>query len=174
MQRINALGSLLNLAANDLGNELGGKLGEGAAGSLALNDVDHLSSDGPDLRRGGIRRLLDLVWSTLSESNSEKADEVVVGGLDGDIGLNETLPLANKRSQLVRGEVQAVEVGQAALALNLVDSEANFAERVVLILLEIGERNFDNATLKGVVCVLQTGCAVDEGFADTGKGNISR
>lgn len=31
LERVDALGGLLNLAANDLGNELGGKLGEGAA-----------------------------------------------------------------------------------------------------------------------------------------------
>lgn len=31
LERVDALSGLLNLAANDLGNELGGKLGEGAA-----------------------------------------------------------------------------------------------------------------------------------------------
>jgi hypothetical protein len=38
---------------------------------------------------------------------------------------------------------------------------------VVLILLEIGERDLEDAALEGVVGVLQTGGAVDERLADT-------
>jgi hypothetical protein len=38
---------------------------------------------------------------------------------------------------------------------------------MVLILLEIGERDLEYPALEGVVCVLQTGGAVDEGLADT-------
>jgi hypothetical protein len=60
-----------------------------------------------------------------------------------------------------------VEVGQAVLALNLIDSQADLAERVVLILLEIGERNLEDTALKSVVGVLDTGGAVDEGLANT-------
>ena len=60
-----------------------------------------------------------------------------------------------------------MEVGQAVLALDLVDAELDLAERVVLILLEIGERDLEYPSLEGVVGVLQTGGAVDEGLADT-------
>jgi hypothetical protein len=60
-----------------------------------------------------------------------------------------------------------VEVGQAVLALDLVDSQADLAERVVLILLEIGERNLEDTALKSVVGVLDTGGAVNEGLANT-------
>jgi hypothetical protein len=93
----------------------------------------------------------------------------VVGGHDGDVGLNEGLPLADERAELVRGEVQAVEVGQAVLALNLVDAELDLAERVVLVLLQIGQRNLDDAALQRIVGVLETGGAVDQGLADTGR-----
>jgi hypothetical protein len=37
------------------------------------------------------------------------------------VGLDERLPLANERSQLVRGEGHAVEVGEAVLSLDFVD-----------------------------------------------------
>jgi hypothetical protein len=80
------------------------------------------------------------------------------------------LPLADERAELVGGEVEAVEVGQAVLALDLVDTELDLAESVVLILLEIGERDLEYPALEGVVCVLQTGGAVDEGLADTARG----
>jgi hypothetical protein len=67
------------------------------------------------------------------------------------------------------GEVETVEVGQAVLALDLIDAQLDLAEAVVLILLEIGEGSLENTALEGVVGVLQTGGAVDEGLADTGR-----
>lgn len=60
-----------------------------------------------------------------------------------------------------------MEVGQAVLALDLVDTELDLAERVVLVLLEVGQGNLEDAALESVVCVLQTGRAVDEGLANT-------
>ncbi len=67
------------------------------------------------------------------------------------------------------GEVETVEVGQAVLALNLIDAQLDLAEAVVLILLEIGEGSLEDTALERVVGVLQTGGAVDEGLADTGR-----
>lgn len=147
-----------------------GELSQAAAGSLTLDDLNHLLADGADLGRLGVGGLLDLVWSSLGESNGEEAEEVVVGGLDGDVGLNESLPLADQRAELVRGEVETVEVGQAVLALDLVDSELDLAEGVVLILLQVGQGDFDYPSLEGVVGVLETGGAVDEGLASVSDG----
>jgi hypothetical protein len=79
------------------------------------------------------------------------------------------LPLADERAELVGGEVEAVEVGQAVLALDLVDTELDLAEGVVLVLLEIGERNLEYPALQRIVGVLETGGAVDEGLADTAE-----
>lgn len=169
LERVDTLGGLLNLPSDNLGDELGGELSEGAGGSLALDDVGHLASDGANLRRSGVGGLLDLVGSSLGEGNSEETDEVVVGGLDGNVGLNEGLPLSHEGSELVRGEVETVESRQAVLALDLVDAEADLAEGVVLILLEIGEGNLDDAALEGVVGVLETGGSVHQGLADTAQ-----
>jgi hypothetical protein len=121
LERVDALGSLLNLATNDLGDELLRQLGERAGASLAGHDLNHLLADGANLRRRGVRGLLDLVRSSLGEGDGEEAEEVVVGRLDNDVGLDEGLPLADERAELVGGEVEAVEVGQAVLALDLVD-----------------------------------------------------
>jgi hypothetical protein len=166
LERVDALGGLLDLATNDLGNKLLGELGEGARAGVTGHDLNHLLADSPDLRRSGVCGLLDLVWSSLGEADGEEAEKVVVGGLDDDVGLDEGLPLADERPQLVGGEVEAVEVGQAVLSLDLVDAELDLAERVVLILLEVGERDLEYPALEGVVCVLDTGGAVDEGLAD--------
>lgn len=62
-----------------------------------------------------------------------------------------------------------MEVGQAVLALDLVDTELDLAESVVLIVLEIGEGNLNDTALQGVVGVLQTTGAVDKGLADTSE-----
>jgi len=173
LEGVDALGGLLDVTTDDLGDQLLGELGEGARAGVTGHDLDHLLADRPDLRRSGVCGLLDLVWSSLGETNGEEAEEVVVGGLDNDVGLDEGLPLADERAELVGGEVEAVEVGQAVLALDLVDAELDLAEGMVLVLLEIGERDLEYPALEGVVCVLQTGGAVDEGLADTARGGES-
>jgi len=167
LEGIDALGGLLDLAADNLGDQLGGELGEGAAGGLALNDLGHLSADGTDLGRSSIGGLLDLVGAALGESNGEEAEEVVVSGLDGNVSLNEGLPLADERAELVGSEVETVEVGQAVLALDLIDTELDLAESMVLILLEIGQGHLEDTALEGIVGVLETGGAVHKGLANT-------
>jgi hypothetical protein len=172
LEGVDALGGLLDLTADDLWDELVGQLLQGAAAGLTGDDLGHLSSDGTDLGRSSVGGLLDLVGSALGESNGEQAEEVVVGGLDRDIGLDQGLPLADERPQLVGCEVEAVEVGQAVLALNLVDAELDLAESVVLILLQVGEGDLDDAALQGVVGVLETGGPVDKSLADTVAGAV--
>lgn len=166
LEWVDALSGLLDLAADDLWDQLGGELGKGAGGSLALDDLNHLLANGADLGRRSVGGLLDLVWTTLGKGNGEHAEEVIIGGLNGDVGLDKSLPLADKGSQLVGGEVKTVEVGQAVLALNLIDTELDLAESVVLILLKIGERDLNDTALQGVVGVLETGGPVDKSLAD--------
>lgn len=59
-----------------------------------------------------------------------------------------------------------MEVGQAVLALDLVDTEPDLAERVVLILLQIGQRDLEYSAFQCIVGVLETGGTVDEGLSD--------
>lgn len=88
LERVDSLGSLLNLAADNLRDELGGKLGKGAARGLTLDDLSHLPADGSDLGRSSVGGLLDLVGAALGEGDREEAEEVVIGRLDGDVGLD--------------------------------------------------------------------------------------
>lgn len=149
-----------------------GQLGQGAASGLALDDLGHLLADGTNLRRAGVGSLLDLVGASLGEGNGEQTEEVVISGLDSDVGLDQGLPFADKGTELVGGEVKTVEVGQTVLALDLVDAELHLTEGVVLIVLEVGEGDLDNTALEGVIGVLQTAGAVDNSLADTAK-NLS-
>jgi len=110
-------------------------LGQGAARGLALHDFHHLSANGTDLGGSGVGRLLHLVGAALGEGDGEKSEKVVVGRLDGNIRLDQSLPLSDKGSQLIGSEIEAVEVRQAVLSLDLVDSKSDLAERVILILL---------------------------------------
>lgn len=62
-----------------------------------------------------------------------------------------------------------MEVGQAVLALDLVDAELDLAESVVLVLLEVGQRDLNDAALQSIVGVLETGGTVDQGLANTSR-----
>ena len=163
------MGGLLNFTTDDLWDKLSCELCEGAAGGFAGNDLGHLLPDGSNLRGGGVCGLLDLVGAALGESNGEKAEKVVVGGFDGDICLNQRLPLSDEGTELVGCEIKTMEVGQAVLALNFVDTELDLSECVVLILLKIRQRNLENSALQRIVCVLETGSSIDESLSDAVK-----
>lgn len=167
LQGVNSLGSLFNFTANDLGDKLCGKLREGAAGSFALHDLSHLLADSTDLRRAGVCGLLNLVRTSLRESDGKQTQKVVIGRLDSNVGLDERLPLAHKGSQLVSCEVQAVEVGQAVFPLDLVHAELDFAECVVFVVLQVSEGDLEDPALQRVVRILQTTGPVDQSFSNT-------
>ena len=76
------------------------------------------------------------------------------------------LPLADHGAELVRGHVHAVEVGEAVLALDLIDSQLDLTERVLLVLVQVSERDLEDTALQGIVGVLQTLGAVDEGLTN--------
>ena len=101
LQRIDALTRLLDLAANDLGDQLARQLAEGAACGLALDDFSHLFPDGADLRAGGVGGLLDLVRAAFSEGDGEQSEQVVVGCLDRHVSFDQGLPLADETAKFV-------------------------------------------------------------------------
>lgn len=111
------LGSLLDLSTNRLWDEFLDELLELGTLSLPSHDLNHLGSDLSDLRRFGVGGLLDLVESSLGETNSEQSEDVTVGGSDVDGSLDQCLPFSDDGSELVGGEVHTVERGEAVLAL---------------------------------------------------------
>ena len=169
LERVYTLRGLLDLATNDLRNELVRKLRKRDTACLPLDDFDHLLSDGTDLRRGGVCGFLNLILSTLGEGDCEKSKEVIIGGLDRGICLDECLPLADQRSQLVRCKVEAVKVGEAGLSLYFVDSELDLPESMVLVFLQVCERNLDDPSLERIVGILHARCPVHKRFPNTGQ-----
>lgn len=61
-----------------------------------------------------------------------------------------------------------VEVGKTVLSLDLVDSQLDLSERLLLILVEVGERKLKDSTLEGIVGVL---CEWTKGRARQGEGD---
>ena len=64
----------------------------------------------------------------LGEADAEEPQEVSVGGLDVGVSLDEGLPLLDHGPELVGGQVHAVEVGQAVLALDILAQELELLE----------------------------------------------
>lgn len=160
------LGGLLDLTANNLRDELGDELAQVARVGLTLNNLEHLLADSSDVRRLGVGVLLDLVGTLLGESNNKDSEEVTVGGLDILVSLDERLPLADERAELVRGEVHAVEVGEAGAALDTVNLQLELAVSLLIVLVEVGEGSLDDTALERVIGILETLGSVDKGLAD--------
>jgi len=139
LQRVDAPRRLLNLPPNRFWNKLLYQLLQITARRLSCHDLEHLLPDLPNLTRLGIRRLPHLRLAALRESNGEEAEEVTISRFDIDMRLDESLPFANKRTELVRGEGHAMEVGEAILSLDFVDAKFNLAERLFLIFVEVAE-----------------------------------
>jgi len=173
LQGEDTLAGLLDAVTNDIlsrggrrSDELGNELLEIAGGGFLGHDLKHLLADLTDLGRLSIGGLLDLVAATSSEGNDEKTDKVTVSGLDINESLQKGLPLLDEGTELVRGEIHTVEVGEAVLALDFINSQLDLAESTIFVLGEVTERDFDNTTLKVVVGVSETLGAVDKSLTD--------
>jgi hypothetical protein len=81
-----------------------------------------------------IASLAGLALTLLGEPYTEQAKHVSISGLHINVCLDEALPLAHQRSDLVRGESHAPEVGQACMALNFLHAEAHLAECMIFVL----------------------------------------
>ena len=103
------MSGLLNLTADDFGNKLRRELCKGTAGSFSSHNLGHLLPDGFDLRSSGVCSLLDLIRAAFGKGNGEETEEVVICGLDCDVGFDQSLPLSNQGSEFVGGEVKTME-----------------------------------------------------------------
>ena len=72
-----------------------------------------------DLSSLGVSGLLDLILSSLGETNAEEAKFVSVGGGAIDVGLDLGLPLLDDGALFVTGQLHTVEVGQTGITLDL-------------------------------------------------------
>lgn len=91
MERVDSLAELFNVLANAVWDELGDNFLQVALLDLLLHDLNHLLSDGPDLCALSVGSLLSGRLLTGSESNAEEAEEVSIGCLHIDVGLDQSL-----------------------------------------------------------------------------------
>ncbi|KAJ8514984.1 hypothetical protein ON010_g18616 [Phytophthora cinnamomi] len=159
------LGGLLDLLANDLRHELEEQVLDVALGGLLRHDRRHLLADGADLGRLGVGSLLDLVRALLGEGDAEQTHQVAVRSLDVHEGLDQGLPLADQRAQLVAGEVHAVEASHNLVALDLLGAEADLAESLVLVLVQVSEADLEHTAAEALRRDLGAGSAVHQGLA---------
>lgn len=110
-----------------LGNELLDQFLEVGGHGLAGHDVHHLAPNLPDLAALCVAGLLHLPLPLLGEADAEEAEVVAVRRLHVHVRLDQRLPLAHHRAQLVRREVHALLLPNPHTPL-LSSSIANIAQ----------------------------------------------
>ena len=161
VDRVDPVAALLDLLADVLSDELLDEVLELARRSLAGHDLHHPLADA--VHTAGLRihshRVAGTTHSiglTRGERDAEHADEVAVGGLDLGVSLDKGLPLVDHRLQSVVGEVHAVEGGEAALALDLLNTQLDLAVAELLVLVEVAEVHLEHTTTERVSGNLET------------------
>jgi hypothetical protein len=86
------------------------------------------------LLRLSIASLLCGLVLLLGEPNAEKPQKISISGPDIDESLNQSLPLLDHGSELVRGQAHTIELGQAVLALDIIDDQLELAKGPLSIL----------------------------------------
>ena len=102
-----------------------------------------------------------MVCPSLGEGDGKQAEKVVVCSLHCNIGFNQGLPFSNEGTELVGGKIEAVKVSETVLSLDFIDSQLHFAESMVFVGLEVGQGDFEDPALQGVVGILETRCTID-------------
>lgn len=167
LQGVNGLARLFNGLANRVGNELLNNSLQIAAAHLGSHNLKHALADVADLGRLGVAGLGDLLGAALGKGDAEETQQVAIRSLDVNVSLNQGLPFLDHGAQLVRSEGHAVEVGQAGLALDLINTQAELAEGLVLrLVVQVTQAHLQDATTESIVGNLETGGAVDQGLAN--------
>mgnify|MGYP003612314394 CR=1 FL=1 len=132
--------------------------------SLLLDSVDKdvtdALADELDLASSGIRGGSELSDHSRSEADHEQAEEVIVLGLDVDVGLDGGLPLADQRAQLVSGHVHSVEIGEAGGSLDILDNQSDLPVcllRALVVQLEVSQAGLEDSALQSLAGHLYIG-----------------
>lgn len=69
-----------------------------------------------------------MVDGLLGEGDNEDTESVSISGLDGGVGLDESMPLLDDGAQLIVGHRHSVEVGENVLSLDIFSDELELSE----------------------------------------------
>jgi len=143
------LNALLNdLLANSILDEFLGKLLESGLLGLIDHNLHHLLTDELALRSLGVACGAHLTAGSLGEANAEHTEEVSVGSLGLDEGLNGGVPFLDDGAELVTGDVHSIKVGVAIEALDLFDLNLHLSPSLfVAISVQISQRYLKHTAL---------------------------
>ena len=138
------MAGLFDVLGDGVGDELKNDILQFKGLDVTGDDVDHLLADGTDLGGLGIAGLLNLMGPLAGETDAEDSQQIAVGGAHIHVGLDQSLPLLDHRSELISGKVHAVEVGQNVSALNFFGDQTELFVGN-LVVLQVGERNLKDS-----------------------------
>ena len=122
---------------------------------LIDHDFHHLFADKSLLRVLGVASGLDLAGGSAGEADAEKSEEVAVGSLGLDEGLDEGVPLLDEGAKLVLGNIHAVEVGVAVVALHFFHLHLHLSPGLgTACSVQISQRYFKHSALQAISGVL--------------------
>jgi len=108
----------------------------------------HFGPDRPDLRTLRVTRRTYLIVLRFRKGDTKQTDRIAIGRPAIHIAFNNRLFLANEGTQLVAGHIHPVEIEQTIVPLDILNTQFNFAIREGFILLQIGQRHFDDPTFQ--------------------------
>jgi hypothetical protein len=126
----------------------------------------------------GVAGCLNLLLGSLGEGNGEESEDVTIGGLGLDGGLNEGVPLLDHRASLILGDVHTIELGVAVETLDFLALELQLSPGLGLrVVVAIAEGDGENTASKRVRGLLLTSrlvawCQCDGSFVKTWGKNV--
>jgi len=152
LEREDFVAFISDLFADDIGEELFEEVLERGFLGFVDHDFLHLLSDLLHLGLLGVASGLNLTVLSSGESNREKSDEVAIGGLGLDEGLDKGVPLFDEGAHLVSGDANSTEVGEAVESLNFFNLELDNSpcEVVLVLLVKISVSDLEDASSKRV------------------------
>lgn len=152
LEREDFVAFISDLFADDIGEELFEEVLERGFLGFVDHDFLHLLSDLLHLGLLGVASGLNLTVLSSGESNREKSDEVAIGGLGLDEGLDKGVPLFDEGAHLISGDANSTEVGEAVESLNFFNLELNDSpcEVVLVLLVKISVSDLEDASSKRV------------------------
>lgn len=146
------LGAVFGDLLGDLvGEELFEEFLKSALLDLSHHNLHHLGAELMFVGALGVASSLNLVLVASGEGNGESSNEVAVGGLGLNEGLDDGVPLLDEGGKLVAGDVHTLEVGEAVEAFDFLDLDLDLSPGgLVSVVVELTERNGEDTAAEGV------------------------
>lgn len=175
-QWVDAVARLLDILGDGVRNEFVDNLTKFRVGHITGDDFTHLLPDCTDLGVLSVAGLALAERVLVGESDAEHTEQVSVGGLHVNVGLDQGLPFLDHPSELVSGEIHAVEVAEHIASLNIFSDQTELAERPfsISISLKIGQRYFKDTALQTLRSDFGALSTVDKGGSHLSLGEHRR